>query len=329
MVNRRHAMLALVALGAAPAVSWSQPPAKVWRVGFLVPRSRPASLDADSLGGFIRGMRELGYVEGRNLVIEWRFADNRIDRLPALARELVALKPDVVVALSTTATFAMQKATSTLPIIMTNVGDPVGSGFVKTLARPEANITGLTNFSAEVGPKQFEMLFEIVPKLSRVAVLLNPDNPGQVPILCSIQDAARQARKDVIRVNARHAQDLAGAFAAIARERADALIVAGDPNLNEARWLIAELALKQRLPCMGPFREQAEAGALAGFGVPTVAINHRAAHYVDKILKGARPGDLPVEQPATFELTINRRTAKALGITIPQSVLLRADKVIE
>ena len=269
-------MLALLALGAAPAASLAQRPGKVWRVGFLVPRSRPTSFDDDSIGGFIRGMRELGYVEGRNLLIEWRFADNKLDRLPGLARELVALRPDVVVALATPAAVAMQKATSTLPIVMTNVGDPVGAGLVKSLARPEANITGMSNFTAEVGPKQFEVLLEIIPHLSRVAVLVNPDNPGSQAVFRSIQDAARQARKEVILVHARHEQDLAAAFATIARERADAVIVAGDPSLNEARRLIADLALKQRLPCMGPFRELAEAGALAGFGVPTDAINRRA-----------------------------------------------------
>jgi putative ABC transport system substrate-binding protein len=327
-MNRRGTLLFLLALGAAPAVSFAQPGTKVWRVGFLVPRTRPASFDTDSLGGFIRGMRDLGYVEGRNLVIEWRFADNKIERLPALAKELVALKPDVIVVLATTAAQAMQKATSTLPVVMTNIGDPIESGLVKSLARPEANITGLANFSAEVGPKQLEVLVEILPKVSRVALLTNPNNPGQRPILLGLQQAARQARKEVISVHARNAQELPAAFAAIAKERADALIVAGDPNLNESRRLIAELALKYRLPCMG-FAEQAEAGALAAFGVPTVAINRRAAYYVDRIFKGARPGDLPVEQPATFELTLNRKTAKALGITFSPALLLRANKVIE
>ena len=327
-MNRRESILALLALGAGPVAN-AQKPAKTWRVGFLVPRSRPASFDDDSLGGFIRGMRELGYVEGRNLVIEWRFADNKIARLPALANELVALKPEVVVVLSSTSAHAMQKATSTIPVVMTNVGDPVASGLVKSLARPEANITGLSNFAAEVGPKQLEVLLEIVPQAARIAVLTNPDNPTQRQILLTITDAARKVRREVVSVYARNAQELAAGFATMARERADALIVAGDPNLNEARRLIAELALKQRLPCMGPFHEQAEAGALAAFGVPTVAINRRAAYYVDKILKGARPGDLPVEQPATFELTLNRKTAKALGITLSPALLARADKVIE
>ena len=327
-MNRRDTVLALLALGASRS-PFAQQPAKVWRVGFLVQRARPASLDADTLGAFVRGMRELGYVEGRNLLIEWRFADNKADRLPGLAAELVGLKPDLIVTQGTLATHVMQKATSSIPIVMTGVGDPVASGLVKSLARPEANITGLSILANDLGPKQLQLLLEIVPKASRVALLMNPDNPGSALILRYVQDAARQGGKTLVPVNARDPQEIAAGFARMTKERADALIVAADPFFVDQRRLIAELALKYRLPGMGHFRAEAEAGMLASFGAGLAENYRRAAHYVDKILKGAKPGDLPVEQPTTFELIINRKTATALGLTIPQTVLLRADRVIE
>lgn len=327
-MNRRDTVIALLALGASRS-SFAQQPAKVWRVGFLVQRARPASLDADTLGAFVRGMRELGYVEGRNLVIEWRFADNKADRLSGLAAELAGLKPDVIVAQGNLATHAAQKATTNIPIVMQGAGDPIAAGFVKSLARPEANITGLSTVWAEVGPKQLQLLLEIVPKASRAAVLMNPDNPGSALFLRNIQDAARQGGKTVVPVNARDPQEIAAGFAGMNKARADALIVASDPLFADQRRLIAELALKHRLPCMGQLRAQAEAGMLASFGAGLAENYRRAAHYVDKILKGAKPGDLPVEQPTTFELAINLKTAKALGITVPQSVLLRAERVIE
>jgi len=327
-MNRRDSVLALLALGASPP-SFAQQPVKVWRVGFLVPRARPASLDADSFGAFALAMRELGYEESRNLAIDWRFGDNKADRLLVLARELVDLKPEVIVTQGTPAARAAQKATSSIPIVMANVADPVAVGLVKSLARPEANITGLSNLSSDLGPKQLQLLLEIVPKASRVAVLTNPDNPASALFLRNTQDAARQSGKSIVPVDARNPQEIAAGFARMTKERADALIVAGDASLADQIRPIADLALKHRLPCIGPYRELAEAGCQASFGVGSAYNYRRAAHYVDRILKGARPGDLPVEQPTTFELIVNRRTAKAFGVTLPQSVLLRADKVIE
>jgi putative ABC transport system substrate-binding protein len=329
-VNRRDTVLALMALGAAPAASFAQQPAKLWRIGFLVPRGRPASIDADTLGAFVRGMRELGYEEGRNLVVEWRFAENLPERLPPLARELAASKPDVIVTVASPATLAMKSATASIPIVMTGVADPLATGLMKNLARPEANVTGLSNLTNEVGPKQVQVLLEIVPKVSRIATLFNATNPTQIVIVRGVQDSARQAGKTVIPMSASNPQEIAEAFAGMAKERADAVIVAGDPTLNQHRRRIIELAMKQRLPCMGPFVVWVEEGSLASFGAGGPEENFaRAAYFVDRILKGAKPGDLPVEFPTTFQLAVNRRTAKALGITIPQSVLIRADKVIE
>ena len=326
-MHRRDTLIALLALGASPP-AFAQQPAKVWRVGFLVQRARPASIDADTLGAFVRGMRELGYVGGRNQLIEWRFADNNADRQPGLAAELVGLKPDLIVTQGMLATHVMQKATSSIPIVMMGVGDPVASGLVKSLARPEANITGLSILASDLGPKQLQLPLEIVPNASRVALLMNPRNPGSALLLRNIQDAARQRGKTLVPVNARDPQEIAAGFARMTKERADALIVANDPFFADQRRLIAGLVLKYRLPGMGHFRADAEAGMLASFGAGLAENYRRAAHYVDKILKGAKPGDLPVET-TTFELIINRKTAKALGLTIPQTVLLRADEVIQ
>ena len=327
-MNRRDAVIALLALGASP-LTFAQQPAKVWRVGFLVQRSRPASLDADTLGEFPQAMRELGYVEGGNLVIEWRFADNRADRLPGLAAELVVLKADVIVSQTTATTRAMQKATATIPIVMASVADPVASGFVKSLARPEANITGLANQASDLGPKQLEFLLGMIPKLSHVAMLVNRDSPITAVLLRTVQDAAQKAGIEVVPFDASNAKEIVAGFSGMTKVRAGALIVAADALYVEQRQQIADLALKHRLPCVSPYKELTEAGGLASYGTSRAASYRRIASFVDRILKGAKPGDLPVEQPTTFELVINRKTATALGLTIPQSVLLRADRVIE
>jgi putative ABC transport system substrate-binding protein len=327
--RRRQFLIAAGVLFAEPLAVFGQQQGKVWRVGFLVQRDRPVVLDADTLGGFVRGMRELGYVEGRNLVIEWRYADNKTDRMPGLAAELVGLQPNVIVTQGAPATHAARKATSSIPIVMGSVSDPVAAGLVRNLARPEANITGLALLSTEIGPKQLQLLSEIFPKVSRVAVLVNPDALPSALFLRNIQDAGRRSGKTILPVNARDTQELAAGFAGLIRDRADALIVTADPFFTDQRRLIADQALKHRLPCMGQLRAWAEAGMLASFGTDITENYRRAAHYVDKILKGAKPGDLPVEQPTKFDMAINLRTAKALGIMIPQSVMLRADEVIQ
>jgi putative ABC transport system substrate-binding protein len=327
-MNRRDTVFALLAFGAAPLVSHAQQQDKVWRVGFLTQRRRPDSIDSDFIGAFPRGMREFGYVEGKNLVIEWRF-DDRSERLPDLAAELVQLKLDVIVSGSSQAISALQKATTTIPIVMATSGDPIGSGFVKSLARPGGNITGLSNLTSDIGIKQLELLLSIVPKLSRVAVLVNPVNPSLVTFLKNVQSAAQAGSVTVLPVEARTAQEIEIAFATITQGNARAVVVPTDALFIQNYRKIAELAMKNRLPSVSQVREYVEAGGLVSYGPNLAEQFRRAATYVDKIFKGAKPGDLPVEQSTRFELLVNVKTAKALGLTIPQSVLLRADRVIE
>jgi len=328
-MNRRDTVLALLALIAAPLVSHAQQPGKVWRVGFLVPRRRPDSIDSDFIGAFPRGMRELGYVEGKNLVIEWRFADGQFERLPDLAAELVRLKVDVIVSGSSQAISALQKATTTIPVVMATSGDPLGSGFVKSLARPGGNITGLSNLTSDIGTKQLELLLSMVPKLSRVAVLVNPVNPALATFLKNVQSAAQGLSVKVLPVEARSAREIENAFPTMTHGNASAVIVATDGLFVQQYRKIAELAAKSRLPSVSQLREYVEAGGLVSYGPNLAEQFRRAATYVDKIFKGAKPGDLPVEQSTKFELLINDKTAKALGLTISSELLLRADRVIE
>lgn len=328
-MNRRDSILALLALGVVPVISFGQQPDKVWRVGFLTPRSRPTSLDSDIFGAFSSGMRELGYVEGKNLEISWRFADGKVERLPGLAAELVQLKVDVLLAAGSQATSAAQKTTTTIPIVMGSSGDPVGSGFVKSLARPGGNITGLSNLAGDIGSKHVEMLLSMVRKLSRVAVLMNPDNSSHPTILKSVQAAAERVGMKVLPVLARTPEDIDNAFSVMTREKAGAVIVAADQYFRQQRYQIAALATKHRLPSILPNRTFTEAGGLMSYGQNVADHYRRAAIFVDKILKGAKPADLPVEQSMKFELVINRRIAKALGLTIPQTLLITAEQIIE
>ena len=323
----------LIALGASSLVtpfgSFAQQQVRVWRVGFLSARSRPDFLDSDVFGAFPRRMRELGYVEGKNLVIEWRFADNNGERLPSLAAELVQLKVDVIVAAANQAIGAAQKATTSIPIVMGNSADPAGSGLVKSLAHPGGNVTGLSNLSEGFSSKHLEMLRSIVPKLSRVAVLLDLANPSNQTILKSIRATAQNAGVTILPMEAPGLREIDSAFILMTKEKAQALIVVSNPLFLEQRRRISEMAMKHRLPLVGRYREYTEAGGLMSYG-PNVTENYlRAATYVDKIFKGAKPADLPVEQPTKFELVINGKAAKALGLTIPQLLLISADKVIE
>jgi putative ABC transport system substrate-binding protein len=330
MNNRRKFLVALGAsVIAAPLSSFAQQQGKIWRVGFLSQRGRPDSLDSDQYGAFPRGMRELGYVEGKNLVIEWRFADNDIGRLSDLAEEFVRLKVDVIVAVGSAATSAAQKATVTIPIVMGSTGDPVGSGFVKSLARPGGNITGITNLITEVAPKYLEMLRSMLPRLSRVAVLLNPANSAHGAILKSVQSAAQRAGMTILPAEARTPQEIDSAFSRMARQNAGAVYVVQDPLFTQQRRQIVDLAAMNRLPSITADSGFPETGSLMSYGPNYADSYRRAATYVDKIFKGAKPADLPVEQPTKFELVINGKTAKALGLTIPQSLLVSADKVIE
>ena len=330
-MNTRRKLLIALGVGAlaAPFTSFAQQQGKVWRVGFLVPERRPGSLDSHVYGGFPLGMRELGYVEGKDLAIEWRFADNDIARLSDLAAELVRLKVGVIVTAGSAATGAAQKATATIPIVMGSSGDPVGSGFVKSLARPGGNITGITNLITELAPKYLEMLRSMVSRLSRVAVLVNPANSAHAAILKSVQAAAQRAGITILPEEAGTQQEIESAFSNMTRQNAGAVYVVQDPLFRQQRRQIVELEAKHRLPSITAPREHPEAGGLMSYG-PNYTDNYRrAATYVDKIFKGAKPADLPVEQPTKFELVINRKTAKSLGLTIPQSLLISADKVIE
>jgi putative ABC transport system substrate-binding protein len=330
MTTRRQLLSFLGASAlAAPLASFAQQPGKIWRVGFLAVR-HVDFVDTDyHYGPFRQGMRELGYVEGRNLAIEWRSAEGKGERLPELAAQLVQLKVDVIVTAGTPATSAAQKATGTIPIVIAAATDPVGSGFVKSLSHPGANITGLSSLSLDISPKNLEIMLSIVPKLSHVALLMNPANSSHVAVLKSTQAAAQKLNIKVLPVEARTAPEIERAFSAMTREHAGAVIVAIDSFFIQQGGQIAALAAKNRLPSMGGSREYVEAGGLMSYGQNLGDNSRRAATYVDKILKGARPGDLPVEQPETFELFVSRKAAKALGITIPESILVRADRVIE
>ena len=324
----RRAFTRIVAGGflATALPAHAQQQGKVWRVGFLSPTT--ASLSSQNTGAFLKGMRELGYVEGKNLVIEWRFLDGKFERLPDLAAELVQLKVDVIVAAGSTAIAATQKATTTIPIVMATAGDPVGSGFVKSLARPGGNITGLSTMGGDIGAKLLDLLRSVVPKLSRVAVLVTPTTTYGA-ISQSVQAAAKKVGVKTLVAEARTAQEIENAFSMMVREKADAVIVGAPTIFAQQRRQVAELATKYRIPSMFGDRVNVEAGGLMSYGQKVPDLYLRSATYVDKILKGAKPGDLPVEQPVTFELVVNLKTAKALGLTIPQTILLRADEVIQ
>jgi putative tryptophan/tyrosine transport system substrate-binding protein len=328
MNNRRKLLVALGAGAlalAAPPGSLGQQQGKVWRIGLLSPTS--ASLNSSNADAFLKGMRELGYIEGKNLIVEKRFADGKLERLPSLAAELVQLKVDVIVAESSSAISAAQKATSAVPIVMTTAGDPVRSGFVKSLARPEGNITGLSIMSGDTGAKLLELLLSVVPKLSRVAMLTPSASYGAISQ--SVQAAAQRAGVKTLVTEASTPQEIENAFSTMVREKTDAVIVGSPITFAQQHRHIAELALKYRMPSVFQDRVNGEVGGLMSYGQKFTENFFRAATYVDKILKGTHPADLPVEQPVSFELVVNLKTAKALGVTIPQTVLLRADEVIQ
>ena len=328
MERRRFMGLMGGGLLAAPRASEAQQPAKVFRIGLLgtVPLTEPGA--SRIWDGFFEGLRQLGYVEGQNTVIESRFSEGRYERVPALAAELVRLKVDVIVAAAYTPD-AAKGATSTIPIVMTNHADPVGSRLVASLARSGGNVTGLSVQSPDLVGKQLQLFKEAVPKLSREAVLSNPIHPGHPRSLREAEVAARSLKMRLQVLEARAPTEFAGAFSAATKESAGALLVVGDPMFFGERTRIVELAAKNRLPLMASQKEYAEAGGLLAYGIDHRDSFRRAATYVDKILKGAKPGDLPIEQPTKFEFVINLKTAKALGLTIPPSLLGRADEVIQ
>ena len=328
-MNRRGFIGALAGgLFAAPLVAAAQPTAKVYRIGFLVTATLTET--GHLLKALSEGLRELGYVEGRNVVFERRFAEGRQERLPALAAELVRLNVDILVTGSNPVIAAVKEATATIPVVMAVSRDPVGAKFIASLARPGGNITGLANDTApEIIGKNLALLKEAVPRISRVTYLWNPVPPGAEASKNALESAARNLGVAFQPVEVRGHAELEGAFAAMVRERANGIVVAQDPVTFGSRSQVVLLAARSRLPAVYGVREFAEAGGLMSYG-PNIADQfRRAAMYVDKILKGAKPGDLPIEQPTKFELVINLKTAKALGLTLPPSLLQRADQVIE
>ena len=311
---------------AAPLAADAQPPAKVRRIGVLI-AGDPAR--SPQLEGFWQGLRELGYVEGQNIVIERRAAEGSYERLPRLAAELIGFRPDVVVAVATPSAVAAKDATGTIPIIIVAVGDPVGTGLVSSLARPGGNITGVSLVNVEFSGKRLQLLKEALPNVSRVAVLWNPLNPLNAAVLKETQVAAAALGVKLQPLAVRGPEEIPSTLAAATRERAGALIVVPDSLLLSHRRSIIGFAAKNRLPAMYNFIEETEDGGLMSYGANLYENYRRAATFVDKILKGAKPGDLPVEQPTKLELVINLKTAKALGLTLPRSLLIRADQVIQ
>jgi putative ABC transport system substrate-binding protein len=320
-------LLTLLAFLAAPFVAQAQQPSKVLRIGFLGTDSLAGT--ANRLEAFRQGLRDLGYVEGRNITIEYRWADGKVERFPDFAADLVGLKVDVIVATSTPGALAARNATRTTPIVFVTAADPMGSGLVDSVARPGGNVTGLSLLASEITAKQLQLLKEAVPKAVRVAVLSNPANAYTALLVKETEAAARSLAVRLQLLEVRGADAFDRAFSAVSRERSDALLVLADPAFVFHRTRIVEFANQNRLPAMYPHREYAEAGGLMAYGTELRDNYRRAATYVDKILKGAKAADLPVEQPTKFELVINVKAAKVLGLTIPQSLLLRADQVIE
>ena len=328
-MKRRAFIAALGGAAARSMVARAQQPEKLPVIGYLSPGSSAVGPLARH-DAFQEGLRELGYIEGKSIAIAYRFADGKFDRLDELAAELVRLKVDIIVSVVTQASLAAKNATSIIPVVMVSVGDPIGSGLVASLAHPGANVTGTSAMAAEVIGKSLELLKETIPHLSCVAVLWNPSNAVfQGQILEATEDAARKLGLELQTFGVRGPDEFAAAFAAITNGCASALLVLPDPMLAFYQTQIVDFANQRRLPSMYGLRDHAAAGGLLAYGPDYAQIYRRAPAYVDKILKGAKPADLPVEQPTKFELVINLKTAKTLDLTIPPSILARADEVIE
>ncbi len=311
----------------AVALAEAQQPTKIPRIGFLG-NSTPA-LEENLVGPFREGLRDLGYVEGKNILIEYRWAEGKYDRFPALISELIGQKVDVIVTAGTPASLAVKKAAPSIPLVMMAVGDPIGTGLIESLAQPGGNVTGLTSIAPDLEGKRLELLREVIPKLSHVAVFWNPANPIQVILEKEVQAAARAFRMKVLSLGVQAPEQFDNAFATIRRERPGALLVLADRLFLHNRVPIMNFATQHRLPGVYAYQELVEAGGLMSYGPSYADIHRRAATYVDKILKGRKPADLPVEQPMKFELIMNLKAAKQIGLTIPPNVLVRADKVIK
>jgi putative tryptophan/tyrosine transport system substrate-binding protein len=324
-MNRRDTVLGLLALGIAPRVSFAQQRIKTWRIGFLAVGT--ASFMASRVGRLRAGLRELDYVEGKNTVVELRYADGKNERLAELAAELARIQVDVLVTHTTLGVQACKQATSTIPIVIAATADPVATGLVASLARPGGNVTGSAIFTPEIMAKRIELLKSIAPHIKRVAAYLRP-SASSIPIIQAMETAARALKVEVQIFDAPSVNELNSSFLAMVKKGVNGLIAQDDPVIIANAKAIAGHAEKHRIPSAGN-TEFAEAGNLLAYGVDIPEMFYRAAYFVDKIAKGARPSDLPVEQPTRFELIVNLKTGKALGIKIPQSLLLRADRVIE
>ncbi len=317
----------VVGLLGGPLTAQAQQPEKTARVGILVPG--PATPDAETYTVFRQGLRERGWIEGRNLILDFRYADSHYERLPALAAELVALKPDVIFAVAAPAIRAVTQTTSTIPIVIETLGDAPSAGFVQDLARPGGNITGVSGFAPELMTKRLQLLREILPKADSVGILANLANPTSPPVVRATETAARHLRIQLHVVDVRDASDLVGAFDKLRRHAADALVVVSDPMLHNQWRRVIELAERNRLPTVYEQRFFPDGGGLLSYGPGRLDRFQRAAVYVDRILRGAKPADLPIERPTKFELVINLKAAKVLRLAIPQSVVLQADDVIQ
>jgi putative ABC transport system substrate-binding protein len=325
--NSKLVFVAAALLSALATNAQAQQPSKVYRIGYI--QAPPASALATRRDAFRQGLRELGYIEGKNLIVEFRFAEGKPARVPELVAELIALKVDVIVTAGPADTRAAKEATRTIPIVMAQDTDPIGNGFVASLARPGGNITGLATQSPEVTGKQLELLKEIVPKLSRVAIMSSSNIPGNAQAVKEAEAASSALGLNLLHLDIIEPKDIENAFKAVKDGRAEAILVLGSPVLNTRRAQLTALAARSRLPATYTRPEYVEAGGLMYYATNYNDLFRRAAYYVDKILKGAKPGDLPVEQPTKFELVINLKTAKQIGLTIPPNVLARADRVIK
>ena len=324
-MNRRNSLSALLALGVAPLAALAQPATKAWRIGFLGAGS--AAGWATRVDALRDGLRDLGYAEGKNITIQYRWADGEYERLPELAAELARLGVDVIVTHTTPGALAAKRTTTTIPIVMATSGDAVASGLVSNLARPGGNVTGLTFFVPELGAKRLEILKEIAPRIRSVAVLSNSANQATGIALQAVDRTAKQLKLELRQFGIRSSDELEPTFVAMANAYVNSVWIQQDQLLVENAKRIAELAAKYRLPSAG-FGGYADAGGLIEYGVNLASLFRRAAYFVDRILKGTPPAELPVEQPTNFELKINLKTAEAIGIKVPQSLLLRADRVI-
>ncbi len=327
---RKTALASILFAGALLAVAIAgeaQQPTRMPKIGYLIATS--PSIVTPRIEAFRQGLRELGYVEGKSIVIEYRWAERNLDRLPALAAELVSLNVDVIVTAGPADTRAAKKATSTIPIVMSWDNDPVGNGFVASLARPSGNITGLSTLAPEISGKQLELLKEIVPKLSRLAVLGTSTEPGNAQQVREVELSAAAFKVQHQYFNVLSLNDIDSAFQAASKARTDAVLVLGSPVTASYPTEIAKLAVKSRLPAIYSRSDFVEGGGLMSYGTSFIDLSRRCATYVDKILKGAKPADLPIEQPMKFELVINLKTAKQIALTIPPNVLARADRVIK